>query len=96
MEAVAGAVVGVLMGIALVMLLRQGASIARLRRDVALIARHLNVDLDQTPVLSDRVKELARDPRRKIEAIKQLRDETGAGLAEAKQLVEGYIRSLDT
>jgi ribosomal protein L7/L12 len=54
------------------------------------------VDLNQPLVLSDRVKELARDPRRKIEAIKQLRDETGAGLAEAKQLVEGYIRSLDT
>jgi hypothetical protein len=44
--------------------------------------------------LSDRVKELARDPTRKIEAIALYREETGAGLAEAKESVEAYVRSL--
>ena len=43
---------------------------------------------------SDRVKEIARDPARKIEAIKVYREETGAGLAEAKDMVESYINSL--
>jgi nitrate/nitrite-specific signal transduction histidine kinase len=44
--------------------------------------------------LSDAAKELARDPRQKIAAIKQVRDETGCGLAEAKDAVEAYIRTL--
>jgi hypothetical protein len=43
---------------------------------------------------SDRVKEIARDPARKIEAIKIYREETGTGLAEAKEVVEAYIDSL--
>ena len=43
---------------------------------------------------SDRVKEIARDPARKIEAIKAYREETGAGLAEAKDAIEAYINSL--
>jgi hypothetical protein len=43
--------------------------------------------------LSDRVKEIARDPARKIEAIKAYREETGAGLVEAKGVVEAYINS---
>jgi hypothetical protein len=49
----------------------------------------------QPPVpLSDRVKELARDPNRKVEAIALHREETGADLAEAKAAVEAYINSL--
>jgi hypothetical protein len=44
---------------------------------------------------SDRVKEIARDPARKIEAIQVYREETGAGLAEAKEVVEAYITSLE-
>jgi ribosomal protein L7/L12 len=41
--------------------------------------------------LSERVKLLAGDPAKKIEAIKVYRDETGAGLAEAKEAVEEFI-----
>ncbi|MBX9585096.1 MAG: hypothetical protein K2X87_32725 [Gemmataceae bacterium] len=48
--------------------------------------------VDPHPPLSDRVKELAREGR-KIEAIKLLRAETGAGLAEAKAAVEAYQAS---
>ena len=43
--------------------------------------------------LSERVKELALDPARKIEAIKAFREETGAGLAEAKAAIETHARS---
>ena len=92
METIAGAVVGFLIGLMAVALFRLSNEVGRLRRNVAAIARHLNVDLVQPPAVSDRVKELARDPGRKIEAIKQYREETGAGLAEAKRAVEEYIR----
>jgi hypothetical protein len=43
--------------------------------------------------LSDRVQQLASDPTRKIEAIKVYREETGAGLAEAKEAVEAFTNS---
>jgi hypothetical protein len=42
---------------------------------------------------SERVMQLASDPARKIEAIKVYREETGAGLAEAKEAVEAFINS---
>jgi ribosomal protein L7/L12 len=41
--------------------------------------------------LSERAKQLASDPAQKLEAIKARREETGAGLAEAKEAVEAYI-----
>ena len=42
--------------------------------------------------LSAAAKLLADDPRQKIAAIKTVREESGVGLAEAKQAVEAYIR----
>jgi hypothetical protein len=48
----------------------------------------------ERPPLSDPVKEIARDPDRKIEAIKLYREETGAGLRESKEAVEAYIEGL--
>jgi hypothetical protein len=59
------------------------------------LMRHHDIDPAERLPLSDRVKEIARDPARKIEAIKFYREETGAGLAEAKRAVEDYIRTLD-
>ena len=76
---------------ALFLLSRQVASVDR---KVTRIATHLGIDPRATLPLSDRVKELARDPDRKIEAIKAHREETWAGLAEAKEAVEAYQRSL--
>lgn len=64
-----------------------------LERSVGRIARHLGVDVLTPGVLSERVKEAANDPARKIEAIKLFREETGASLAEAKAAVEHYIRT---
>ena len=49
--------------------------------------------LAQKPPLSDRVKQLASEPATKIEAIKVYREETGAGLAEAKEVVEAFINN---
>ncbi|SDE00397.1 hypothetical protein [Auraticoccus monumenti] len=43
--------------------------------------------LQQGPVVSERVRRLAADGRR-IEAIKTYRQETSAGLAEAKDVVD--------
>lgn len=63
-------------------------------RKVTRIATHLGIDSMATLPLSDRVKEIARDPHRKIEAIKVYREETGVGLAEAKEAVEAYQQSL--
>jgi ribosomal protein L7/L12 len=37
---------------------------------------------------------IARDPARKIEAIRILREETGCDLSEAKDEVEAFIRTL--
>jgi hypothetical protein len=77
---------------------RQAASIrrdvARVDRKLNLILKQMSISFDEFAVLSDRVKELARDPNRKIEAIKAYRDETGAGLAEAKGTIEAFIDSL--
>jgi ribosomal protein L7/L12 len=62
-------------------------------RKLNAILRHFNIDPTQGLPLSDRVKQLAADPGRKIEAIKAYREETGAGLAEAKEAVESFINS---
>jgi hypothetical protein len=65
--------------------------VARIERKLNALLRHHGVDPTQGLPLSDRVKELADDPSRKIEAIRLYREETGAGLAEAKEAVEAYI-----
>src|ERR1700730_15253198 len=43
------------------------------------------------PDLSERVKDLARNPNAKIAAIKAYREETGLGLKEAKDAVERWL-----
>jgi len=44
-------------------------------------------------LVSDRVQAVAADPSRKIEAIRLFQEESGLGLAEAKEAVEELIRS---
>lgn len=83
-------------GILLVVLVSHGNTTVRLggiERKLNALLRHHGVDPTQGPSLSDRVKELAADPGRKIEAIKIYREETGAGLAEAKEVIESFIKS---
>ena len=73
------------------------SDVARLRRLEAkmdLILKHLGLEYKDpaTPGgLSEKVKVLADDPARKIEAIKLHREQTGLGLKEAKEAVESYI-----
>jgi ribosomal protein L7/L12 len=93
--------VGLIAVIALLLLValnaeRQAAAVrrdlARLDRKLAAALEKLGVTTEDWTGLSERVKELARDPGRKIEAIKVYREETGAGLAEAKAAVEAIAQ----
>jgi hypothetical protein len=67
------------------------AGLERVERRLNLLLRHFNIDPSAGSPLSDRVRALADDPARKIEAIRVHREEAGAGLAEAKAAVEAYI-----
>lgn len=96
LEMVAAWASGISLGlllIALWMIAQTGASAARVERKLNALLRHHGVDPTQGLPLSERVKQLADDPSRKIEAIRVYREETGAGLAEAKEAVEAYIHS---
>ena len=82
--------------ILLLVLVYFGNTIVRLRgveRKLKALLRHHGVDPMQGFPLSDRVKQLAADPGHKIEAIKAYREETGAGLAEAKEAIESFVSS---
>jgi hypothetical protein len=81
-------------GIFLLTMISYGSTNARLRgieRKLNALLRHHGVDPTQGLPLSDRVKEFAGDPSRKIEAIKVYRKETGASLAEAKEAIEAFM-----
>jgi ribosomal protein L7/L12 len=69
------------------------ARIRRVERKLNALLKHYGIDPTLRPPLSERVQQLAADPARKIEAIKVYREETGAGLAEAKEAVEAFIDS---
>ncbi|MBX9625323.1 MAG: hypothetical protein K2X82_16065 [Gemmataceae bacterium] len=62
-------------------------TVAGVERKLDRLLAHFEVD--PHPPLSDRAKGLAREGRT-IEAIRAVRAETGAGLAEAKAAVEAY------
>jgi hypothetical protein len=69
------------------------ARIGRIERKLNLLIRHSGIDSLQGMPVSERVKQIASDPARKIEAIKVYREETGASLKEAKDAVEAFINS---
>src|SRR5882724_11363265 len=85
-------VVGIFVLTAISHITRLSASIrrdvARLDRKLDLLMKQVGVSYEESFGFSERVKEIARDPNRKIEAIKAYREETGADLADAKQAVE--------
>ena len=72
---------------------RLDSKLKRLDHRLSLILQHLNLDSGVEMQLSERVQTLARDPNRKIEAIKVHRQETGAGLKESKQAIEAFLNS---
>ena len=73
------------------------SDVARLRRleaKVDLILRHLGLEYHEPATsggLSAEVKALADNPANKLAAIRLYREQTGAGLAEAKEAVESYM-----
>lgn len=64
----------------------QSQRLKRIERKVDLLLRHLQLDSDQG--VDPKVLELMQAGR-KIEAIKLYREQTGVGLKEAKDYVEG-------
>ena len=72
------------------------SSAQRLERKISSIERSLAMILDRLDIqagleISDRVRELALDPQRRLEALKCYRQETGAGLPEAKAVIDNLI-----
>jgi ribosomal protein L7/L12 len=55
------------------------------------LLRQLNLAPPLLYAPSEKVKQLAADPRRKIEAIRVFREETGISLKEAKTIIEELI-----
>ena len=96
MDPVVVGLLSVMIGLIVSQVFILGSAVRRIEQKVTRIAHAMGIDATKPLPMSDRVKELARDPGRKIEAIKVHREETGAGLAEAKTAVEAYIASLNT
>ncbi len=68
---------------------RSERRLAALERNLQALLRHLNVDPMAAPgPPSERVKELAADPQRRIDAIRLYRRESGADLRQAQAVVE--------
>lgn len=71
------------------------ARLRRLENKLDLILEHLRLEFRDPATLeglSSQVQSLADDPTKKFAAIKQLREETGLGLKEAKEVIEAYTR----
>ena len=69
------------------------ARLRRIDRKLDMLIQHLDIELPETIVsgLSPEACRLA-DADQKIEAIKVHREQTGIGLKEAKDAVEGYMK----
>lgn len=68
------------------------ARLRRVERKLDLILKHLGIDAGGAETVSEAVRALV-DRGEKIAAIKRHRDETGVGLAEAKEAVEACQRA---
>ncbi|MEL7142147.1 MAG: ribosomal protein L7/L12 [Cyanobacteria bacterium J06573_11] len=68
---------------------RLESKIGRVERGLTLLMESANIEMPS--LLSERVKQIAKNPKRKIEAIRAYREETGAGLKEAKEAVEEFM-----
>ena len=73
---------------------RQRVDLRRIERKLDALMQHQGGSLPPQGEMSDEVRQLARDPARKIEAIKLHREQTGLGLAEAKSDVEDYLKTV--
>ena len=71
---------------------RLDGSVRTTERNLSAILRHLNIDPTAVVPPSNRVKQLAADPKRRIEAMRVYRQETGADVRVAKATVDGLIK----
>jgi len=62
--------------------------IQELERKLNLVLTHLGIDPSVRVAPSSHVIDLATDPRKRIEAIKAYREQTGAGLKEALAIID--------
>ena len=91
-----GFIYACLLAIVLITLFSIQSSINRLERKMKRLELSLSLLLNRMEVevpsrLSERVKQMALDPYRKIEAIKIYREENGTGLKEAKEAIEDFL-----
>ncbi len=70
-------------------------SVARVERKVTHIAAFLRIDTSKPPPLSDRVKELARQPGNRIAAVRAYSADTGLGLVESAAAINDFLASQD-
>jgi ribosomal protein L7/L12 len=75
------------------LLARQQQRLKALEQQMSALTRHLGLAPPVTYTPSERVKQLAADPKKKIQAIKVFREESGLGLREAKTIIEELIAS---
>jgi ribosomal protein L7/L12 len=68
-------------------------AVARIERKVAHVAAFLRIDTSKPPPPSERVRDLARQPGRKIEAIRAYSADTGLGVVEAAAALEAHLAS---
>ncbi len=85
---------------ALIIILSIDSTVKRLDRKLKRIDMSLSLILNRMEIefpsrLSERVKQMALDPDRKIEAIKLYREETNVSLKEAKEAVEDFLKNTD-
>jgi len=83
---------------ALIIILSINSTVKRLDRKLKRIDMSLSLILNRMEIefpsrLSERVKQMALDPERKMEAIKLYREETNASLLEAKEAVEEFLKN---
>jgi ribosomal protein L7/L12 len=86
--------------IIIVMLFTIDSTIKRLDKKLKRIDISLSLILNRMEIeypsrLSDRVKQIALDPERIIEAIKLYREESNSSLKEAKEAIEEFLKSTD-
>ena len=84
----------------LIMIFSIDSTVKRLDRKLKRIDMSLSLILNRMEIefpsrLSERVKQIALDPNRKIEAIKLYREETNTSLKDAKEAVEDFLKNSD-
>ena len=71
-------------------------ALIRVERKITHIVAFLRIDTSQPPPLSDRVKELARQPGSKSAAIRMYSADTGLGFVESAAVIEAYLASTES